>query len=272
MIQLLRIHATLFTCALLIISLTACDKEDKEANPTITDESVCKITSLAYPNDTSPNLYEYNSKGYLTRIINKETQNDEDLVTHIFSYLYDNNNRLIKSEIHRDGVLGYYITYDYNGLSVTCKEYNTTGSTPIIMTYKYDAKNRVIEASEVSSGRYKVMYTYNLKDNLEKKEIFTDGSLSSKVFYFDYDNNPIPHSGVKGLPAFEGGLSKNNFGKAINYTYEDSNGDGVVEEKSSKSSTYVYEYNSKGYPVKSIRTDENGEEAVTSYNYDCNDI
>lgn len=126
---------------------------------------------------------EYNAQGY----ISKATEDYEEggANSEYTRYIYDANNRLIKSEEVEDGNVEDNETYEYkDGLVSAIKEYDSDGTLESNRNIKYDGSKRLIEASEEIDGDdYRQTFEYDYKGNVTKAETFYGSALSSRRIY-----------------------------------------------------------------------------------------
>lgn len=261
---------SLFLYLSLGLCLAACDEDNPDPDPDNPAQTGCQLTKVVEEGDDEYGEVEYNTQGYITKLITKETgSNAADEYT---LFTYNTNNQLVKWENYDDGQLDDdYATLGFtNNLLTTINNYD--GSTiSSVTTLKYDADKRVIEASndgEVDGIVFKTTYTYDSKGNVTKEEYFNNDVLTSTYTYENYDDKHTPYSAIKGVPGILlEDLSQNNPGK-MTESY-DSNGDGVLQpDEQSDVTTYIYKYNSDGLPTEVTETDQSGIEVMT-FAYTC---
>ncbi|WP_163410568.1 hypothetical protein [Flavobacterium ajazii] len=200
------------------------------------------------------------------------TDSEGEKVTTTYKY---NGNKIVSMV---DGDLNLYFTY--KGDLITKIEYKYPDGTLVqLETYEYNTENKVV--SYVMSEPI---------DELGRKDIFTynaDGTVSVKNYIGD-DKTQTMYNGQAKLTYVNGELTKydSDYGGNYIFTYDDKNNpmknvlgydkissiDGVAdgrlhnvvsEEGDGPKYTYTYEYNSNGYPVKSIeKADEETEETI----------
>ncbi len=182
-------------------------------------------------------------------------------------FVYNANNQLSKLEYYEDGQKEDYTVFEYtNDLLTTAKEYDAAGSLEYTSTYKYDSNKRLIEQADDDSD-YITRYTYDSKGNKSTEESLSNGVLSYRLTYENYDDKFSPYWGIKGLPSIFSLNSKNNPGKVTD-AY-DRNGDGTIQPNESEVTTYTYKYNDKGFATEITETDDLGSD-VSTYTYECN--
>lgn len=260
----------LFLYAFLSLCSTACDDGHV---PMPNPEAACRLTYINMPDEIPEGTHsyytgiEYNEKGYVTRIYNTRDTDDDEI-----KFTYNTDNQVIRAESYT-GELILYDTFEYtNGLLTTITEYTGSGdedefARSSFTINKYNSKKQLIE-SKSDDGSLISTYTYDNKGNLTKTEGFRNGKLYQRTTYENYDSNPTPYSGVKGLPGFYfESYNKNNPRKSTKT--EDSNKDGTIDPGESEVvTTYTYTYNSNGYP--SEITEMRGKYTISNkYDYAC---
>ena len=100
--------------------------------------------------------YEYDGKG--NRKVLRYPQSGMET-----SYKYNDGNSVISLENKRQGVVISAWEYDYNVNGNILTKMNKASSTPVIISYRYDLLNRLIE--EDYSGWKKSFYTYDAYSN-----------------------------------------------------------------------------------------------------------
>ncbi len=272
--------------AVFALSFTSCKDDKEEVKPTVEEtEIACKMTSLAFDGE-EPVTLKYNEQGNISGVSLTLSNGDGTSNTYTTTYIYDGKHQLIRQESYTDGKMNEYTTYEYeNGLQISAKNYeyiegSAEGDLLTTRTYKYDAEKRAVEITvtypstedNYFGGRnITSKITYDSNGNIEKIDRYNDGVLVSSAVYTGYDDKLNPYSVVKGLLTIdEEVLSKNNPGKRAASYFIDSDGDGVMEDNGGSVSTFTYEYNSEGYPVKITKVYEGSDDPdVTTYSYEC---
>jgi len=247
---------SLFLYALLGLCSTACNDDDGHIPMPNFEESACRVTFINRPDEIPEGEHahytglEYTGRGYITRVYQTRDTDDDKIL-----FGYGRDTVVIEAEEYAGADLILQYTFKYtNSLLTTIIEYGPEGEELGVREFKYDSKKRLIE--ETSGGspyNYTITYTYDNKDNLTKREVFRGDKLTDRETYENYDSNPTPYAGVKGLPAFYfESYSKNNPGKSTRS--RDTNGDGSIQSDETEVITYIYTYNSNGYPTKITET------------------
>lgn len=160
-----------------------------------------------------------------------------------YAYTYQNN-RLSRLEVYYGGNLSYTYVYSYEGANFSKWEYYNEGEHEI---YEFDYKNGKISSmyAYVDSHQDVHDFTWN-GDNVSSSNEY--GCLST--YTYDGKNNPYYGSlgFIFGDEPYCVSLSKNN----ITREYHNGQLGGILYEFTYE---YTYEYNSKGYPVKRIKTE-----------------
>lgn len=173
-----------------------------------------------------------------------------------YAYTYQNN-RLSKLEVYYKGDLMYTYVYSYEGANFSKMEAYYEGE--FKGTFEFDYKNGKISSmyKYVGSHQDVVDFTWN-GDNVSS--IYGTFDNYDNTYVHDNNNNPFC-GGFLFLNDEEldfcSYLSKNNVTRDYNRQYK-------------YSSEYSYEYNSKGYPVKKIKTFymSNGSSSTSTYYYE----
>ena len=208
------------------------------------------------------------------------TDSDGEKVTVTYKY---NGNKIV-SITDSQGEFDRYFTY--TGDLITKIEYKLPGgAVDQINTYEYDSNNRLITFIRVEpfdEWGSKEVYTYNNDGSVsiksysgddktqtvfdgDGKVIFTDGEVTkittnyspSRSYIYDDKNNPM-----KNVLGFD------------KLAFEDSEASGILHNIVSEkdldydevTATYVFTYNSAGYPTKSTESEE-GEVATVEFFY-----
>ncbi len=248
-------------CAFIGLSATACNDDNGQVPMPKPEEAACRLQYFdTYYGVDSTNMdrldysIEYNAQGYASRIVNSSFENDPG----INIFIYNSDNQIIREESSDASMNGYYFldTFEYtNGLLTTTKSYSPgeeENDESRTVKYKYDNKKRLIEerVSEIESDIIYI-YTYDNKDNLTKREEFKGERLISRQTYEDYDNNPTPYAGVKGLPGIYFNSYSNNNPRKSTWS-KDTNSNRVIESSETSEITYTYTYNNDGCPTQII--------------------
>lgn len=208
-----------------------------------------------------------------------ETDSEGDKVT--TNYVY-NGNKIVNITVQGSSD-GIYFTY--TGDLITKMEFKYEGEVEQINEYKYDSNNRLISYVSIEPSEeygFKESYTYE-----------TDGSISVKTYRGD-DLTQTIANGTRKITFTGGEFTKiiSTDSPSRSYTYDDKNNpmknilgydkisfvDGeasgilhnIVSEKDidydEVTATYVFTYNSAGYPTKSTESEE-GEVATVEFFY-----
>ncbi|WP_031456746.1 hypothetical protein [Flavobacterium chungangense] len=200
------------------------------------------------------------------------TDSDGEKVTTIYKY---NGNKIVSIV---DGDLDLY--YTYTGNLITKIEYKYPGGTLAqLETFEYDSENKVISRTMSEP-----------LEELGRKDFFTysaDGTILVSNYIGDHKTQTM-YNGKGKLTLVNGEVVKyeSDYAGNLTFKYDDKNnpmknilgygkitsldgtGDGtshnvVSEEGDGPNYTYAYEYNSKGYPTKSIeKADGETEETI----------
>lgn len=255
-----------------LLCLAACDKSEDDGTPDPDNpaQTACQLTKVAEEGDDEYGEVEYNTQGYATKLLSKES--GSNAVDEYTLLTYNTNNQLVKWEDYEAGQLDDdYSTLEYtNSLLTTVNNYDGSIISSVT-TLKYNTDKRLIEYSidEREEIVFKSTYAYDSKGNVTNEENFYNDVLTSATTYENYDDKHTPYAAVKGVPGilFDD-LSQNNPGKKT-YAY-DSNGDGVLQPgESSEVTTYAYEYNSDGFPTEITETEDDGDTEIIMFTYAC---
>ncbi len=247
-----------------VVFFNSCSSND-DNEPAEKKLLLSKVTTTYYDDPTnlktSVETSEYNSQGQLIKNVFKngisiiEYNNDKPIKIYnynnkqeliYYSQFFYTGNQLNKVEsIYPDSTSNRTLTYSYNPngqliSSSLCQ--STDCSSPGITTYTYSGDNVSVE-----STTYGKTIVINLKDE------------------YVYDNKLTPYTNTnKYLRLFMGRtvtLSKNNY--TANRSYFKNNGNWEPGE----TTTYTYEYNNSGLPVKAIGKGSDGNLSV-QYDYE----
>ncbi|MFN5168606.1 MAG: hypothetical protein ACK5DD_03210 [Cyclobacteriaceae bacterium] len=251
--KILNIYSVL---AFFLIIAVGCDKTDE---PAIGE---CLITKQSYSDEDFSReiLFFYNSNNQPIRLTGTTSTgfSGEAVLT------YNATGQLIKAEGSLYAPLAFY-TYTYNtkNLLIRTEGFMSTGVLERKIEYEYNAFDQLISEKSFENDQGTLVanfprsYEYKTttsKDYFIEKLFHTDGSLYSTTEY-EYDDKKTPFGMIE-----PNGRTKN----VVKETVKDATGT-VTSVK-----TIVYEYNSLGYPTKSVSnsTQFNGVETYT-FTYDC---
>lgn len=166
-----------------------------------------------------------------------------------YTYTYQNN-RLSKMELYgREGLYYFSCAYYYEGANFSKIEYDEDGDHDDY-TAEFDYKNGKISSVYVYYESFQDVIDFTW-DGDNVSSVHGDGHTDT----FTYDGKNNPYCGSFLIVEGSGGvsLSKNNVTKAYR--------NGKLDYE------YSYEYNSKGYPVKKISTNDWGSYTNTTTTY-----
>ena len=253
---------TILTLGLFALLFTSCEKKEDEITPILT---------------STPITTEINTPIFVKKEIEEITVTDAlgaiQKETIISEYTYDGSK--IKSYTHSEKTEKATFNYTYTGDLIT-KRIVSNNDNEIIVSYKYDNNNKLIEAIEQYPSikvANKKVYTYN-----------ANGTVSGTMFEGDLISQTKKVYNYLITLNTEGEIIKsvtsNSIGdvlETISYVYDDKNnsfknitgygrlniiggiyGDHLHNISSQKVTTnentvdvvYAYEYNSEGYPTK----------------------
>lgn len=245
--------------ALLMASLlltTSCKKDNPDPIDPFKIEPACKLLK-AISNDGYVEELSYDDKA---RLIKYSYQDG------YWKYEYDNNNRVVKVLSYRGDtlqgtrVLEYNATGQWNKSTYTLAESNHVSVT----TAEYDNNgNRIKIVSKDIDGNVRFTRTFEYAGGNLTKETYVEenqGSTDTRITAFEYytdKGNKLREFYEVALIGYLGTPSKNM----------------VKKEKYSSqasSSTYAYEFNEQGFPIKWIRTKEGSPtQYTTTFEYLC---
>ena len=249
---------TLFgqTCLFIALLLGGCTKENDPAPA----RPACKIITSSFVSGSSSSAtrYTYDNAHRLTESVTEsETRRQSS-----FSYAYNQKGQLsnLTSQDHRyDAASNVTVTtrsftFEYNAQGqVSGYQLITTSTNPATLpttstiTYEYDSQgNRTKVTTQSGSGAPNVdLHEY--KDGNCIKTTFRAGESGESVIAYEhyldqeFKSRTMPHVGVLGPSASKHMVKKST------QTYANSPGTIFVSERS-------YEYNDKGFPVKTTST------------------
>ena len=224
------------------------------------------------------------------QFIKKITQDEKNYSEYIY-----NNGLLIKYESYKKGKMESSVTLEYAEGNILKDELVEESASVVKKEFMYDDSGKIIriDLNEKFSGDYErvgyIMFTYNKLNQLLKTEQYHNGStfplnrteyefdindnlMSEKVYYgqylqtsstYTYDNKTNPFNRLKKKFISALTMSKNNIltCKRIDY----SNAYNVATN-----TTYMYTYNSSGYPVTRkilVLTNDGGSKAEEIFEY-----
>lgn len=239
--------------AVAALSLSACGNKDDDAQPVIgNNQTGCTLTQVEADSDET--TYEYNAKGYVTKMT--EIEEGYEYVT---TYTYDNNNKIVKETYLDEGENDGYSTYTYTNGLLTKLEYFYAGTMEYSETYTYDSNKRIKSITDVDG--YKLDFTYNNAGNVTEGVVTYMEEMMYRFEYDNYDNKLTPYSVINGrINPYEPG--KNNPGVVRLYF----NMEG--QEMLAYESTFSYQYNNKNLPTR-ITEDYEGDQYITNLTYQC---
>lgn len=208
------------------------------------------------------------------------TDSDGEKITTTYTY---NGNKIV-SMVDDSGDVGLFYTYTDD--LITKIEFKLpNGTVEQVNTYAYDSNKRLsvfVRSEPTDNWGSKTVYTYNTDGTVSAKNYRGDDKSQttfngeSKIFFangevvkitsdyssnrsFTHDDKFNPMKNVLGMDKL---------------AFEDSDAEGVVHNIVSEKNldydeimtTYVFTYNDKGYPTKSVESEE-GETATTEFFY-----
>lgn len=240
-----------------LLFLIACNKTDNNDTPEPIDQDVpkpvdkiaCRLIKETDLGNSSTRDFEYNVNGHLIKET-KAYQYAGNPQTLVIIYTYDSGNRLVKTETARNDEYESHRIYEYNnnGKIRSEKIYYTNNWLNVTRTYFYGADDNLIKITQSNGDRYE--YIYDTKENLISIELYDHtGALLSKHTYGNYDDKINYYMTLNGYQSVIA-LSKNNPGRMEVEFYQN----GEVQYRHNMN--YIYEYNSKGFPIEITYTNE----------------
>jgi hypothetical protein len=240
------------------VFITACDKDDPA--PVIK----CYLTNSSYSSSggsSSQDVYNYSSDNQLTTVVSTETGASPTTTTVTYDskgniskiqygfghleLLYDANNNLIQEDDFDGTALDSRRTFEYNSSNQMTKE----------QYYKIGANNT---ATKDAYATFEYANTTS-KNPVRRKELNVDATID-EIIEYQYDDKKTPTGDFLNIGLTDS-RSENNVTKEIT---KDNLGTTLYTQ------SYVYEYNDKGYPTKSTRTQLGTDYTVVeTFQYNC---
>lgn len=223
-----------------------------------------------YTNGSEPDVnegsaeYAYNSSGYLIEAPGRTYEYVSGRLSKMIyggtfetTYTYNSAGQLTKEEDDN----GVKTLYEYTNGNPTKRTYEYPNGTSSEVSFEFNTDGLI---SKSIQGLYESYYEYDAEDMLIEIETFYDGIKDSRVVYEYDDANRAPViesvvNSAKGMPDPLRGLNGKSLHNLTSRTeYEMVEGAEVIDDME----VYIYEYNSKNYPVS---VDDG--RAVTVYTY-----
>lgn len=229
---------------------------DEFISHTFYDNNKNVVTKIkSYPPCYYTELFEYDSKGNLTKAINVDNRDT-------IEYIYDDNNRLIRSIDKNSEIVTQYVYDTKDNLTYIS---SSDGS---FEDYGYDERNNITHYSNSNGIEYKYKYEY-YDDELTQSHS-TDNNISEEVS-FTRDSSSTPYTIHKTTNGLEQWFDIDHMGNTIHYRdssghefWKDYNDEGnLIHTKVNSGYESAYMYTRKG-SAHHIVVDSNG--IVTYYN------
>ncbi|RKR83458.1 hypothetical protein BDD43_3667 [Mucilaginibacter gracilis] len=172
----------------------------------------------------------------------------DDLTAHDYTYVYDNNDRIIQATFNfKTGYQQNNFTYTANTINVnTCtRSYQSSSTTTSSYSYVLNDKQQFIRYNIDNSGNNYEVYTYDAAGNLSTRIGYLNGSTTPTTQVIaTFDQKKSPFTNVKGnLYLFTTTIGLNNITGIIATDFVYPNHVPIIVKD-------TYEYNSQGFPVK----------------------
>jgi YD repeat-containing protein len=198
--------------------------------------------------ESSTTDYQYQN-GRLTKRTYTSTQTAKGKTTtdgYVFTYEYDAEGNNIKFSYTKSGAAtSSAILYEWKDKKLT-KITNIDGGTQTIPFIEVNANGYITK--QINTDGRETRYTYDSEGSVIRQENWYGGK---KTGAYEYEYDAQKDWGVLSDPVFKW-LPKNNFNglnlhNPTKYTYF--NVDGSGQETIGSSTSYSYQYNTKGYPT-----------------------
>ncbi|WP_123942055.1 hypothetical protein [Chryseobacterium sp. G0186] len=181
-----------------------------------------------------------------------------------------NNDKPVKSNYYnKKQELEYYAAFSYNGnLLTSIKAIYTNPDFNRTSYYTYNASGQLISSnlcqSEDCTHPTTRSYSYD-GNNISSETFVLVGTNYNNKREFSYDNKLNPYTNINKYLriTMEGAYTLSNSNYIIDKNSVKDNGNWVLSE----TTTYTFEYNSSGLPVKAIGKGSDGNLSV-QYNYE----
>jgi hypothetical protein len=259
-----------------LLTFSACNKDDD--TPSVAAPA-CKLVKFV-SNAEDYSTVEYNAQDKLIKI---SDYNGGELDEYIVLE-YNSQGQVAKTVGYENGVLDWYTTFEYNAKGQISKatDFDSDNTSDYFTTYEYDANgNRTKSTSkEMQDGVTKTFTTlFEYSNGNLVKETENAGSTEQEVttheYYTDKEDKlrAFKEMAVGGFEEVGATPSKNLVKKSV----RSSSGDSYTQ---TYTSSYVYEFNEKGFPVKEIAsnvssytsgatTSTSSDTYSSSYEYQC---
>ncbi len=245
----------LFFAAILILLFFSCRKKD---NNSPEQEKEVLLTKISTSSTTTS--YEYD--GQRRAVKSKVAYAASPVNDYTSTYAYNDKDQLtewyIDPEDPARDATRIIMTYNSGGQMVMSESYTVNSSTATLavkLIATYSQGKIAINQTDYPAGtsHLEVEYFTDAKGNLTKQISHRpDGSEWITTEYLEYDHHPASGSSLPQTTFYK---NANNYLSAKSTDHETG---GV------SNSTYSYEYNDKGYPVKRTIS---GSGAITAYEY-----
>jgi YD repeat-containing protein len=272
----MRIFKKLNGAALLfaVLLFTACDKEKAPENSIVpaapaaqTNQKTCRLTKLI--NDDFYEEYTYDNSGNVTKVSRFDA---DDKCKWVYAYTYNAAGKVAERKLFTpDSSLPGKTGYTYNAKNLLTRadfygDSSVSGNQPQgYILYQYNSAGQRILAQEYW-GKPAVLvgysqFTYNpthvLKMDYDARTTPATLRYSEEIYY---DNMKSVYSALGYLDEFYPEKDKHNIIRTRWATAPFSGWE---------SSSSSYEYDSLGYPIKSMDMGNVGWISFTRYEYDC---
>ncbi|MCJ8164078.1 hypothetical protein MKJ04_04435 [Pontibacter sp. E15-1] len=273
--RLVYFYAFLFIC-------TSCEKSGGDTikpDAIKPDEPVrpaCLLTEINSGDRGQSSKYYYDANDKLLRIekFNKGSNQAPYAIT--ITYEYDAKGKILKANYDYDGVPKYYISYEYDakGRLIKATDYvlnNVQHDLYRYALYEYTAASLV--ARKVNHFVFGVIgntsvgsETYEYKNgDVSKIQMYSSSGVEAGSIEITYDDKASIYSSLPQVYTSPIASSHN----IVTYELKDTKGSTIINNPYSvNSSTYSYEYNEQGFPIKQVRKDFTGrvlEKALITY-------
>ncbi|KGL61843.1 hypothetical protein [Polaribacter sp. Hel1_85] len=233
-----KIFLSIIALIFLFSSCTSSNEEEKIVIPkllikNIHDDGTSEI-------ETSKYLYDENNK-----LIEIDLGDD-----YLIEIIYDND-KIIRIDQKENSDIYTYEEYDYIGSNISKYKRYENNVLVISNEYNYDTNNQIISKKETYpfNSSVSIIYTYEYNSsNNSVKEISSNNRYT--ITYYDDKNHPL--SGIEYLKPFIRDQANINFNNPIKIeNYSNSTLQGSID--------FVNEYDIDGYLVKSVATENYGQ-------------
>ena len=301
------IYASLSCLALtILVSLTACNKTPDE--PATPAEPTCDLalnkkggvksfdvsynaqhlmTKFSYYDAagsvTSSYDFSYDGNGRVTTQAGKDAAG---VSTQRVDLIYGSNNKIFQIKSYNSaGEQTSQTTQEYDSdgrctrkssLSFTAGVSSASGYTVIEYSGSSKYPTRAIYTPQPTGMRTITTFTYDANGNMTESVRFDapigGQSIQRYRYQYTYDNKKLVALNLAGYArvGYDSGANENFIANKNNRTLETQISYDVLGNETNRSvSSYVYEYNSDGYPTKRTYTPSSGANVIDTYEYHC---